>query len=319
MLAVRNISFGYTDKTILHNLNFFVKKGQNIAVIGESGCGKSTLLKLIYGLYDLNAGEITFNGKPVLGPKHQLIPGMGNMKYLAQDFDLMPYVTAAENVGSFLSNFYPEEKKQRIAELLDIVEMGEFANIKAKNLSGGQQQRVALAKVLAREPEVLLLDEPFSHIDNFRKNALRRNLFAYLKQKGITVIVATHDSTDSLSFADETIVIKSGSIVDKAPSKEIYYNPKDKYTASLFGEVNEIKLELLTLTQKPDETVLLYPHQLKITEGGPLKVIVKQCYFKGSRYLIKAALDKQVIFFEHYKELLINAEVPLAVDRNAFG
>ena len=168
-------------------------------------------------------------------------------------------------------------------------------------------------------PGILLLDEPFSHIDNFRKNALRRNLFAYLKAKGITVIVATHDSTDALSFADETIVIKKGRILDKAPSKEVYYNPKDKYSASLFGEVNEIKLELLTLTQNPDETVLIYPHQLKITEGGPLKVVVKQCYFKGNRYLVKSALDKQVVFFEHYKELPANEEVMLAVDRNAFG
>lgn len=319
MLAVKNISFGYNDKIILHNVGFTVKKAQNIAVIGESGCGKSTLLKLIYGLHDLNQGEIAYNGIVVPGPKYQLVPGMPNMKYLAQDFDLMPYVTAAENVGKFLSNIYFEEKQQRINELLDIVEMREYAHIKAKNLSGGQQQRIALARALAVEPEVLLLDEPFSHIDNFRKNALRRNLFAYLKSRGVTCIVATHDSTDSLSFADETIVIQNGRLVEKAPSKEIYYNPKNKYTASLFGEVNEIKLDLLTLTHKHDETVLLYPHQLKITEGGPLKVIVKQCYFKGNRYLIKAALDKQVIFFEHYKDLLINAEVTLAVDRNAFG
>ncbi|WP_417350450.1 ABC transporter ATP-binding protein [Flavobacterium alkalisoli] len=319
MLAVKNISFGYTEKKIIHNLDFTVKKGQNIAVIGESGCGKSTLLKLIYGLFDLNEGEITYKGEPVLGPKFNLIPGMPYMKYLAQDFDLMPYITAAENVGAYLSNFYPEEKQKRIAELLGIVEMTEFADVKAQYLSGGQQQRIALAKVLALEPEILLLDEPFSHIDNFRKNALRRNLFAYLKQKEVTCIVATHDSTDALSFADETIVIKGGRMIGKAPSKEIYYNATDKYTASLFGEVNEIKLELLTLTQKEDETVLIYPHQLKVVEEGPLKVVVKQCYFKGNRYLIKSALNRQVIFFEHYKELPVNTEVSLTVDRNAFG
>lgn len=319
MLFVKNISFGYTDTRILNNLSFTIRKGENIAIIGESGCGKSTLLKLIYGLYDLDEGEITYNGIQVTGPKFNLVPGMPFMKYLAQDFDLMPYITAAENVGKFLSNVYPEEKEQRINELLQIVEMAEFADVKAQYLSGGQQQRIALARVLAREPEVLLLDEPFSHIDNFRKNALRRNLFAYLKQKGITVIVATHDSTDALSFADETIVLQNGRLLDKDKSKEIYYNPKNKYTASLFGEVNEIRLELLTLTQNPDETVLIYPHQLKITEDGPLKVTVKQCYFKGNRYLVKAALNRQVIFFEHHKELPANTEVTLAVDRNAFG
>ena len=319
MLAIKNISFGYTENTILHNVSFNVKAGQNIAVIGESGCGKSTLLKVVYGLYDLDSGEITYKGQPVTGPKYNLVPGMPYMKYLAQDFDLMPYTTAAENVGAFLTNTNPEEKKRRTTELLEIVEMQGFADVKTKFLSGGQQQRIALAKVLALEPQVLLLDEPFSHIDNFRKNALRRNLFAYLKAKGITVIIATHDSTDALSFADETIVLRSGKIIDKAPSKNIYYNPADKYTASLFGEVNEIKLELLTLTQKPDELVLIYPHQLVVAPAGPLKVVVKQCYFKGNRYLVKAALDKQVIFFEHQKELPVNAEVTLTVDRNAFG
>ncbi|OIQ21485.1 MAG: ABC transporter ATP-binding protein [Flavobacterium sp. MedPE-SWcel] len=319
MLVVKNISFGYTKARVLHNIDFSVKKGQNIAVIGESGCGKSTLLKLIYGLYDLDEGEVKYKNETILGPKFNLVPGSLYMKYLAQDFDLMPYITAAENVGKYLSNFYPEEKKRRVQELLEIVEMANFADVKAQYLSGGQQQRIALAKALALEPEVLLLDEPFSHIDNFRKNALRRNLFTYLKQKGITCIVATHDSTDSLSFADETIVIKNGTLVDKAPSKEIYYNPKDRYTASLFGEVNEIKLELLTLTVKTDEKVLIYPHQLKVTDDGPLKVIVKQCYFKGSRYLIKSALDRQVIFFEHHVALPINDEVSLMVDRNAFG
>lgn len=319
MLAVKNISFGYTEETILHNLSFKAKTGQNIAVIGESGCGKSTLLKLIYGLYDLDNGEITYKGEAVTGPKHNLIPGMPYMKYLAQDFDLMPYTTAAENVGAYLSNFYPEEKQRRTMELLEIVEMQQFADVKAQYLSGGQQQRIALARVLALEPEVLLLDEPFSHIDNFRKNALRRNLFAYLKARGITVIIATHDSTDALSFADETIVLRSGKIVDMAASKDVYYSPKDKYTASLFGEVNEIKLELLTLTQNPEEKILIYPHQLIVSENGPLKVVVKQCYFKGSRYLVKAALGKQVIFFENQKELLVNLEVSLSVDRNAFG
>jgi len=319
MLALKNVSFGYTDNTILHNISFTVNPGWNIAVIGESGCGKSTLLKVIYGLYDLDNGEVSYNGNVVTGPRHNLIPGMPYMKYLAQDFDLMPYTTAAENVGAFLSNFYPGEKQRRTIELLEIVEMQDFAHVKAKYLSGGQQQRVALAKVLALEPQVLLLDEPFSHIDNFRKNALRRNLFAYLKAKGITVIVATHDSTDALSFADETIVLKAGRVIDKAPSKDIFFNPKDKYTASLFGEVNEIKLELLTLTQNPEEVVLIYPHQLVVAEGGPLKVVVRQCYFKGSRYLVKAALGRQVIFFENQKELLVNEEVALAVDRNAFG
>ena len=313
MLQVQNISFGYTEKIIIQNVDFTVAKGQNIAILGESGCGKSTLLKLLYGMYDLNHGRILYNETEVRGPKYNLIPGMPFMKYLAQDFDLMPYETVSENVGKFLSNGFLPLKKLRIQELLEMVEMTEFANVKAKLLSGGQQQRVALARVLALEPEVLLLDEPFSHIDNFRKNALRRNLFAYLKKKEITCFIATHDSVDALSFSDETIVLYQGRIMEKGPSADVYKYPLNKYVASLFGEVNELKLSQLMPIEGEDDIVLLYPHQLKLDPSGSIKAIVKESFFKGSRFLIKAVFDRRVIFFEHETALEFNQEVLLRI------
>ncbi|MFV8440650.1 ABC transporter ATP-binding protein [Flavobacterium sp. LB2P44] len=314
MLEIKDISFTYIDSPVIENVSFTIAKGQNTAIIGESGCGKSTLLKLIYGLYDLDNGEIIYNKKPILGPKYNLIPGEEYIKYLAQDFDLMPYVTVAENVGKFLSNMYPEQKKARVQELLDMVEMTAFAKVKAKFLSGGQQQRVALARVLALEPEIILLDEPFSQIDSFRKNSLRRNLFRYLKDKGITCIIATHDSTDALSFSDETIVLQNGKVVAKGNSKTLYQNPANKYIASLFGEVNELKLsQLIALEGEEDVALLLYPHQLKVVDNGMLQAVVKQCYFKGSHYLVKAAFERRAIFFEHDSELERNQEVTLMI------
>ena len=309
MLQVENITFSYDKNKVIKNINFSVSKGQNIAIIGESGCGKSTLLKLIYGLYDLDEGQIFWNENEVLGPKFYLVPGMPFMKYLAQDFDLMPFITVAENVGKYLSNIYPEKKQSRINELLEIVEMTDYSNVKAKFLSGGQQQRVALAKVLALEPEVLLLDEPFSQIDNFRKNSLRRKLFFYLKSKDITCLVATHDSSDSLSFADETIVLNAGEIVIKEKSDHLYKHPANKYVAALFGDVNELKLSELVEIEDADETLLLFPHQLKIVESGNLKVKIKHSYFKGSHFLIEAEANGNSIFFEHDSELKINSEV----------
>ncbi|MFV8373928.1 ABC transporter ATP-binding protein [Flavobacterium sp. LB1P62] len=311
MLEIKNISFTYIENPVIKNVSFEIAKGQNIAVIGESGCGKSTLLKLIYGLYDLDQGEITYDNKLILGPKQNLIPGEDYIKYLAQDFDLMPYISVEENVGKFLSNIYKDKKKARVQELLEMVEMTEFAKVKAKYLSGGQQQRVALARVLALEPEIILLDEPFSQIDSFRKNALRRNLFSYLKQKGITCIIATHDSTDALSFSDETIVVRNGNMIAKGNSKTLYKNPINKYVASLFGEVNELKLSQLIELDGDDEALLLYPHQLKVVDNGRMQVVVKQCYFKGSHYLIKAAFERSAIFFEHDSELELNQEVTL--------
>ena len=276
-----------------------------MAIIGESGCGKSTLLKLIYGLYDVDEGQIFWDDIAVQGPKFHLIPGMPFMKYLAQDFDLMPFITVAENVGKYLSNFFPEEKQTRIAELLEIVEMTEYANVKAKLLSGGQMQRVALARVLALEPEVLLLDEPFSHIDNFRKNSLRRKLFSYLKQKNITCIVATHDSTDVLAFADEVLIVKDGNIIEKGNPKEIYNHPKNKYIASLFGDVNAIVIN--------GKNHLVYPHQLKVSEKSELKVNVIHSYFRGNHYLIEAMYENQSVFFENVMDIEMGKELYLEI------
>lgn len=295
MLKVDHISFSYLEKPTLNTLSFQLEKGNSLAVIGESGCGKSTLLKLIYGLHDLDEGHIYWNDTEVLGPKYNLIPGMDFMKYLAQDFDLMPYITVAENVGKYLSNIYPEKKKERIAELLEIVEMTDYANIRAKNLSGGQMQRVALARVLALEPEVLLLDEPFSHIDNFRKNSLRRKLFGYLKQRQITTIFATHDSSDVLSFAEEVLVLKDGRLVEEGKPENIYNHPKTKYIASLFGDVNEIEID--------GKTAFVYPHQLEIVAKSDLVVEVANSYFLGSHYLIEAHYKGQKIFFENQEEI----------------
>ncbi|OCB70632.1 ABC transporter ATP-binding protein [Flavobacterium piscis] len=314
MLDIQNISFSYTENPVIKNVSFTINKGENIAIIGESGCGKSTLLKLLYGLYDLNEGKIFYNEKPILGPKYNLIPGMPYMKYLAQDFDLSPFETVAENVGKFLSNGFANMKKLRVQELLEMVEMEQFSNVKAKFLSGGQQQRVALVRVLALEPEVILLDEPFSQIDAFRKNALRRNLFKYLKQKGITCIIATHDSTDALSFADEAIVMRNGEVIVKDNPVKIYEDPETKYVASLFGEVNEVPTHLLLSYEDQTHKTLVYPHQFKMVNESNLPVKIRKTYFRGNHYLIETVYKRQLVFFESEIDLPLEQEIFLGLN-----
>ncbi len=304
MLQVNQLSFSYQFELTLKSIEFQLDRGSHLAIIGESGCGKSTLLKSIYGLYDLEDGRIFWNAIEVLGPKYNLIPGMDFMKYLAQDFDLMPFISVAENVGKFLSNIHPEKKWARVAELLEVVEMSEFADTKAKFLSGGQMQRVAIARVLALEPELLLLDEPFSHIDNFRKNSLRRKLFNYLKEKNITAIIATHDSTDVLSFADEVLVMKSGTVIAHETPSKLYENPTDTYIASLFGDVNEIRFS--------HGVELIYPHQLKVVPVSDIQVTVKKVYYRGHYYLVESILKDQLIYFEHPTDIKIGAAVFLS-------
>lgn len=314
MLKFEKVSFAYDKTPVLTNLNFKVEAGENISIIGSSGCGKSTLLQLIYGLHHSD-GHIFWKEKELLGPKFNLVPGEAFIKYLAQDFDLMPSLSVEDNVGKYLSNMYPIKKKRRIKELLEVVEMEDFAKAKAKTLSGGQQQRVALARALANEPELLLLDEPFSHIDHFRKNYLRRILFAYLKERNITCLIATHDSNDALSFADKTIVLKNGKIHAQNAPKMLYNNPKDKYVASLFGDVNSLSLRNLIPSEKSRKKILLYPNEIKVVSKSYLNAKVLQNYFEGANFLVKAELNGEIIYFEHYRELAQEEHVPVEVSR----
>jgi len=304
MLKVDHVSFSYhKNKTVLNNFNFTLQQGEHLCLMGESGCGKSTLLKAVYGLVDLNKGNIFWKEEQVLGPEHFLVPGFENFKYVAQDFDLMPYISVSENIKKFLSRFYPEESELRTQELLDVIQMKSFADTMVKNLSGGQKQRVAIARALAKEPQLLLLDEPFGQIDNFKKNSLRRNLFSYLKEKNIACIIATHDKNDALSFADKLIIIKDNKIIADNSPKKIYNNPKEKYIAALFDDVNEIVIN--------NKSVLLYPHQIKVVEKSETKATVLNTYFKGSYWLIEAEFNKQKVFFNHASILKKDTEINL--------
>lgn len=301
MLLVQNLTFKYKKQPVLNNISFTVNAGEHLAIIGESGSGKSTLLNLIYGEFDLEEGHIFWKDKEILGPKYNLVIGYDFMKYVHQEFDLMPHITVAENIAKYLSRFYPEESAERTNELLKVVELEAFANVKVKILSGGQKQRVALARALAKQPEIILLDEPFSHIDNFKKQSLRRSIFKYLKEKNITCIVATHDKEDVLGYADAMIVLNEHKILQQGSPESLYNNPKTPLIASFFSEFNVI------------DDKIVYANQLKVVDKSNLKATVITSYFKGNYYLVEAYLNDDIVFFEHETSIKKDTEIYLSL------
>ena len=299
-LEVKKLSFSYDEKKVLKNIHFSIKEGEILSIIGASGSGKSTVLKCIYGLYDLPENTILWNNEEVNGPSFNLVPGFSKMKYLAQDFGLMPYISVAENVGKYVSNLDLEWKQKRIEDLLQMVEMQDFASVKPLYLSGGQQQRVALAMVLAKEPELLLLDEPFSQIDTFLKNKIQQNLLQYLKEQKISCIMATHESIDALCFSDKIMIIKEGqSLLFDTPQN--VYNHKDKYISALFGQIN--------ILQQEGKEEILYPHQIQIVTVSDWKAKVIHSYFYGSYYLIECYDGNQSILVRSTESFLIGEEI----------
>lgn len=314
MLKVNTISFSYNKAVVLSAISFSLEKGKHLSIMGESGSGKSTLLKAIYGELHLNKGSISWNDKPLLGPNFNLIPGESFIKYVSQDFDLMPFTTVAENIGEHLSVFEKDAHQERITELLKLIGLEAFAHEKVKNLSGGQKQRVALARAIAQEPELILFDEPFSHIDQFKKNELRHRLFPYLREKGISVITATHDQNDVLSFADDILVLKDGEIEDYRPTKQLFKNPKNHLVASLFGMVNEIPLNALKEYGASEMMILVYPHEFEISSTSGMEVYVVNNYFKGNHHLVEGVTKGgQTVFFNHLEPIRPNSKVYLNV------
>lgn len=313
MLKVDQISFSYDQGTVLEEISFGVARGEHVSILGESGCGKSTLLKIIYGLLPLGIGEVHWGEKQVMGPEYNLVPGEPYMKYLSQEFELMPFTTVRENIGQFLSAFDQEEFRERTNLLMEMIELADFADVKIRDLSGGQQQRVAIARVLAQEPEILLLDEPFSHIDNFSKNRLRRKVFDYLKQKGITCITATHDSNDVLPFADRIIVLKDKRIVADEVTLTLYEKPGELYIASLFGEANRIPINIVKSYADTKRRIVVYAHEFKISQTSGLEVEVIKAYLMGPYFLVTGIAEGHTVYFHSDKVLEQGAKVFLNV------
>lgn len=300
LLEINNLFFSHTkENKLFHNFNLKVEEGKIIALAGESGCGKSTLLNLIYGLLEWEKGEIIFNGKPILGPKKNLVPGEDFMKLVAQNYDLMPYSTVADNVGKFISNINLDEKKERIDELLKVVGLLDYRDTLPKYLSGGQQQRVSIARALSVMPKLLLLDEPFSNIDFSRKLELRERLFNYVKEKNISLIISTHEIQEVMPWLDQLIVLQEGRLIQNDNAESTYKEPYNQYVAQLFGEVNVFSDEEKLNFQLSKN--FYYPNEIILSEMGE-EAEVLESRFAGSYFWNKISLgSKNLIVYTTQK------------------
>lgn len=316
MLKVHHLTYYHRDHIGISDISFELTKGDHLALIGESGCGKSTLIKSLYGLFDLDKGSIYWEDDQVLGPAFNLVPGFQKFKHLSQEFDLMPFTTSEENIQKFLSRENPDQNKKRSDELIDLFDLEEVKHQKVKTLSGGQKQRVAIAQALAKPPELILLDEPFSHIDQFLKHRLRRRLFQFLKKEKITCIFATHDADDVLPFSDFTMILKKGKVLDFRPTQKVYNQPKTEYCASLFGDVNALNTNEFSMKFEEDD-VLIYPHEIMIRENSEYNGIIKSSYFKGLHYLLEIDYNSKSIFAISEELFKVGDKVTFELDRNS--
>ena len=304
LLAVQKISKAYPGEKLgaVNRVSFHMEAGEILSFVGESGSGKSTLLRMLAGLLRPDEGEITFQGASLENPEEQLIAGNPAIKMVFQDFDLMPNMTVAENLKYPLLAYDKVYIEERVAELMSLCSIEALATKLPRELSGGQQQRVALARALADEPELLLMDEPFSQLDPINKSQLLREILRILKTTRTGLIFVTHDTRDALMISDRIGFLQQGDLIQLGPPEELYRSPESLAIARFFGAVNVFTSDILKrylpdlwnqLSDEKLSAVAIRAEDVRMGEqqGVPyLTVIVVDEYFLGDRYIVETEL-----------------------------
>ncbi len=296
--------FPAISEPAVSDLSFDVLEGETLALLGPSGCGKTTTLRLLAGFEVPDAGEVRLQEKVVASPREWTPPERRGMGMVFQNFALFPHLTVAQNVGYGLHRLRNGEKRQRIAEALELVGMTGFGERYPHEISGGQQQRVALARALAPKPVVLLMDEPFGSLDTALRSEMRREVKAILQQAKTTTIIVTHDQEEAFSLADRVLILNKGRMAQFDTPDEIYHRPVSRFVAGFVGKADFVPARLLedhVVTElgvfplhgtPPPEPVdlLVRPDDIAITPDPGGQGIVVHREFQGSSNLYTVRL-----------------------------
>ena len=268
MLELNHVSLSFGEKVILDDVSFRIEAGEIVGIIGKSGMGKTSLIKVMSALMDATAGSIVFDGKTLIGPSQKLIPGYEDLQVVNQDFALDPYHSVEENVREKVLHLPKDERNELIDEVLDLTELSALKSRKAHTLSGGEQQRLALARALACEPLMLLLDEPFVHLDQALRFRMMHYLLRLNEVRNTTIVIVSHDGAELMGFVKRMIHLKDGKIERDDTPSAFYYEPQDEEQAELLGTINRVELD--------GKIVLFRPNEYAFEASGSKIVVVFQ-------------------------------------------
>lgn len=244
VLSLRGVHKRFGDVVAVDDLSLDAGEGELVALVGPSGCGKSTALRLVAGLEHPDGGEIVLGGEPVAGPRAWRPAERRRVGVVFQDHALFPHLTVAANVAFGLAGVRAARRRARVGEVLDLVEMGGYADRYPHELSGGEQQRVALARALAPEPAVLLLDEPFSNLDRNLRTQIRADAVAILERARVTVLFVTHDQAEALAIGDRVAVLRDGRPEQVDVPDRVFHAPANRFVATFMGDADFLPARL---------------------------------------------------------------------------
>ena len=282
-LQVNNLSKRYASKLVLENISFSQEKGEIISLIGTSGIGKSTLLKCIAGLCDINSGDIILNNNKI----DNLEANNRKISYVFQESPLFPHINVLDNILFNMSTY----DKKKLDFLLEKTELKSLVKRFPFELSGGENQRAAVVRSLIRNPDLLLLDEPFSNLDTVNKKYVKEIVFDIIKESNLTTIIVNHDIEESLEISDKIMIINDGKIDAIDTPENIYNHPKNLSTAQLFGDVTSLAIQ--------NKKRYIRPENIKIVEKSTYDIEVNNSFYLGEKYRISAKLGSDIINLYH--------------------
>lgn len=303
IITLENVKKVYDDETVLHDINFELKKGKFYTLLGPSGCGKTTILRLIAGFADATEGVIKINGETV----NDIPANRRKVNTVFQDYALFPHMNVFDNIafGLTIKKMPKDQIIQKVKEALKMVQLEGYENREISEMSGGQQQRVAIARAIVNEPDVLLLDEPLSALDLKLRTDMQYELRELQQRLGITFIFVTHDQEEALAMSDWIFVMNKGAIVQSGTPVDIYDEPIDRFVADFIGESNivpgtmvedykvrfvgkEFECSDAGITPGEKIEIVIRPEDLELTtvENGKLVVNIDTQLFRGVHYEI---------------------------------
>ena len=323
-LEISKLYKSFSKVDVVNGISFTIAPGQVTCLLGPSGCGKSTTLRIIAGVEKSDKGDILVDGVVVSSETVNFSPESRSVGLIFQDFALFPHLNVYDNVAFGLKQT-GEYKKNRINELLERVGLKDFSFKYPHQLSGGEQQRVALIRALAPKPKIMLMDEPFSGLDDRLRDEIRDETLSVLREEGTAVLLVTHDPYEAMCMADEIALMRDGKIVQRGSPYNMYNSPSDKASAAFFSEINVIKgFSEGSLTNTPfgrfltpglsdgtEVEIIIRPQHLRIdfdrngkgpnptkNEGVAARAIVERSRFTGRESLIEFLIDSDGLYLK---------------------
>ena len=339
LLEINDLNCAYDDQAVVNGLTVHVTPGSLVSLLGPSGCGKTTVLRAIAGFQAVTAGEIRLNGKVVSSPHIRIPPEQRNLGMVFQDYALFPHLTVTENIAFGLRHHSASARQKIVDRLLELIGMEDYGRRYPTELSGGQQQRIAVARALAPEPTLLLLDEPFSNLDVELRERLAIDVRNMLHAQNATAVFVTHDQHEAFVMSERIGVMNEGRLLQWETPFNLYHEPADRFVADFIGKGSFLRGEMSTPDSVTTELgritgnraypwpkgtpvdILLRPDDVIIVDESPVRGVVTDRAFKGADtlYTLKLNNGMEMLSLKPSRyDYLIGSEIGIEIDIDHF-